>query len=232
LHKLLLKDAKPDSETGDKALTTVSGFQLNIVDEKRANLPADTHKRAGLWIYITLLADKVMVIGGDNTACLCWLIKPKATNFMADRILKITSLLCYRFHVQIKNHKIAGKVLFQPDWLSRAQGISNLDPPVDFGPVNNEDHFFEMIADGCNGDYNKLCRIVLQRCLMTNSFVSFAVFIPNSIHNDQICPQLPTSPQSGNHQNTGCDPNQTRIRLFEKYSNHYYYATVASQQSY
>ena len=42
-----------------------------------------------------------------------------------------------------------------------------------FGPVHEEDHFFHMIADGCDGGYTKLCRIVLQRCLTTNSFVSF-----------------------------------------------------------
>jgi hypothetical protein len=179
LHALLLADAEPDTESGERALKTVSGFQLNIVDENKTLLMIHINVReftvtcAGLWIHITLLADKVTDIGGDKTACLCWIIKHKATNFMADRILKITSLICYRFRVQIKDHKIAGKVLFQPDWLSRAQGISNLDPPIDFGPVHEEDHFFQMIQDGCEGDYTKLCRIVLQRCLTTNSYISF-----------------------------------------------------------
>jgi hypothetical protein len=37
--------------------------------------------------------------------------------------------------VQIIDHKIAGKVLFQPDWLSRAQRINNLDPQIDLSPV-------------------------------------------------------------------------------------------------
>ena len=92
---------------------------------------------------------------------------------MADRILKNTSQLCYRFRAQINDHKIAGKVLFQPDWLSRTQGLSNLDPQIDFGAVYEEDHLFHMIADGCHGDYTKPCRIVLQRRLTTNSFVSF-----------------------------------------------------------
>jgi hypothetical protein len=148
-------------------------------DENRANLLIHNNVReftvtcAGLWIHITILADKVTDIGGDNIACLRWIIKHKATNFMVDRILKITSLLCYRFRVQIKDHKIAGKVLFQPDWLSRAQRISYLDPPIDFGPVHEEDHFFHMIADGCDGVCTKLCRIVLQRFLTTNSFVPF-----------------------------------------------------------
>jgi hypothetical protein len=117
--------------------------------------------------------DKVTDIEGDKTACLCWIIKHKETNFMADSTLKITCLLCYRFRVQIKDHKIAGNVLFQPDWLSRAQGISYMNPSVDYGPVHDEDHFFHMIDDGFVGDYTQLCRIVLQRCLTTNSFVSF-----------------------------------------------------------
>ena len=92
---------------------------------------------------------------------------------MADRILKITSLLFYRFRVQIKDHKISGKVLFQPDWLSRAQGISYMDPQTDYGPVHEEEHFFSLIEHRCGGNYTMLCRIVLQRCLTTNSFVSF-----------------------------------------------------------
>jgi hypothetical protein len=179
LHALLLKDAEPDSESGEKALQTVSGFQINVIDECRTSLLIHINVReftvtcAGLWIHITILADKVTDIGGDNTACLCWIIKHKATNFMADRILKITSLLCYRFRVQIKDHKIAGKVLFQPDWLSRAQGINYMDPQTDYGPVHDEEHFFSLIESGCEGNYTKLCRIVLQRCLTTNSFVSF-----------------------------------------------------------
>jgi hypothetical protein len=81
---------------------------------------------------------------------------------MADCTLKITSLICYRFRVQIKDHKIAGKVLFQSDWLSRAQGVSNRDPQIVFVPVHEKDHFFHMIQDGYKGDYTKLCRIVLQ----------------------------------------------------------------------
>ena len=51
-----------------------------------------------------------------------------------------------------------------------------MDPSTDYGPVHEEDHFFHMIEDGCGGDYTKLCRIVLQRCLTTNSFVSFTEF--------------------------------------------------------
>ena len=154
-------------------------YQINVIDECRTNLLIHINVReftvtcAGLWIHITILADKVTDIGGDNTACLCWIIKHKATNFMADRILKIISLLCYRFRVQIKDHKIAGKVLFQPDWLSRAQGINYMDPQTDYGPVHEEEHFFRLIENGCGGNYTKLCRIVLQRCLTTNSFVSF-----------------------------------------------------------
>ena len=153
--------------------------KINVTDESRTNLLIHINVReftvtcAGLWIHITILADKVTDIGGDNTACLCWIIKHKATNFMADRILKITSLLCYRFRVQIKDHKIAGKVLFQPDWLSRAQGINYMDPQTDYEPVHEEEHFFRLIENGCGGNYTKLCRIVLQRCLTTNSFVSF-----------------------------------------------------------
>ena len=48
-----------------------------------------------------------------------------------------------------------------------------MGPQTDHGPVHEEEHFFRMIEDGCGGDYTRLCRIVLQRCLTPNSFVSF-----------------------------------------------------------
>jgi hypothetical protein len=179
LHAVLLSDLDISTTDKEKALKNVSGFQVMVTSDDNhrlmihINIREFTSTNCGIWIHITLLADKVTDIGGDNVACLCWLIKHKATNFMADRLLKITSLLCFRFRVQIIDHKIKGSLLYQPDWLSRAEGLNYLDPPEDYGPLQDETHFFQTIEGGCGNDYRKLCRIVLQRCMITHSYISF-----------------------------------------------------------
>ena len=94
LHAALLNDLDIRVTDKEKALKNVSGFHQVMVTSDdnhtlmiQINIREFTSTTCGIWIHITLLADKVTDIGGDNVACLCWLIKHKATNFMADRLL-------------------------------------------------------------------------------------------------------------------------------------------------
>jgi hypothetical protein len=111
-------------------------------------------------------------LGGDNTTTLCWMIKHKASNYVADRLLKILGLLCIRFRVQITDHKVPGKYFRQPDWLSRCTSLDYLDPP-DTDIPNTDDEYFNLLKTGCHQNYNRLCRLVLHRCLTAHSFISF-----------------------------------------------------------
>jgi hypothetical protein len=179
LHAALLNDLNIRGGDKEKALKNVSGFQVMVTSDENhvliihINIREFTSTTCGVWIDITLLADKVTDIGGDIVACLCWLIKHKATNFMAGRLLKVTSLLCFCFRVQIIDHKIKGSLFYQPDWLSREEGLNYLDPTEDYGPLEDETNFYRKIENGCGNDKWKLCRIVIQRCMITHSYISF-----------------------------------------------------------
>jgi hypothetical protein len=122
LHAALLNDLDISGADREKALKNVSGFQVMVTSDDNhilmihINIREFTSTTCGIWIHITRIADKVTDTGGDNVACLCWLIKHKATKFMSDRLLKIKNLLCFCFRAQIIDNKIKGSILYQLDW--------------------------------------------------------------------------------------------------------------------
>jgi hypothetical protein len=105
LHAAMLNNLDIIVADRERSLKNVSGFQVMMTSDDNhilmihINIREFTSTTCGIWILITLIADKVTDIGGVNVACLCWLIEQKSTNFMAYRLLKITSLLCFRFRV-------------------------------------------------------------------------------------------------------------------------------------
>ena len=151
-----------------------AGFQIS--DSGETSIHMNVLEFAGaccaFWLVIFTIADSLVDLGGDNTTTLCWMIKHKASNYVADRLLKILGLLCIRFRVQITDHKVPGKYFRQPDWLSRCTSLDYLDPP-DTDIPSTDDEYFLLMKTGCHQNYNRLCRLVLHRCLTAHSFISF-----------------------------------------------------------
>jgi hypothetical protein len=120
-----------------------AGFQIS--DNSETSIHINVLEFAGsccaFWLEIATIADSFVDLGGDNTTTLCWMIKNKASNYVADRLLKIMGLLCIWFRVQITDHKVPGKYFRQPDWLSRCAFLNYLDPPGTDIPSTNEDNF-------------------------------------------------------------------------------------------
>ena len=78
-----------------------------------------------LWSF--RLRGQVVDIGTDNTACLCWLVKQKATSISADRLLKVLAITCIISNIRLRSHFIPGVHNVIPDYLSRNLEWSFLD---------------------------------------------------------------------------------------------------------
>ena len=120
-----------------------AGFQISPSGETsiHINVLEFVGSCCAFWLVIAIIADNLVDLGGDNTTTLCWMIKHKASNYVADRLLKIMGLLCIRFCVQNTDHKVPGKYFRQPDWLCRCQRLDYLEPPDMDVPRTNEDYY-------------------------------------------------------------------------------------------
>lgn len=78
-------------------------------------------------LWAPLMQGSCVCIGADNTATLCWLVKHKTTNVASDVILKLLSLTCAVYNIQLVTEFIPGVRNVLADWLSRVSGGDRWD---------------------------------------------------------------------------------------------------------
>jgi hypothetical protein len=115
-----------------------------------------------LWAHH--LCNRVVDVGTDNTACLCWLIRQKARSVAADRLLKIMAMMCSAFNIRLQAHFIRGVDNLVPDFLSRDLEWSFMDDHAAVPGFQGTS-----AADGLDPtlSHQALCRIVLHRALVS-----------------------------------------------------------------
>ena len=125
-------------------------------------------------LYAPLLLGHVVSIGTDNTACLCWLVRNKASSGVADALLKILSLVCTVYSIKLVAHHVPGVVNYISDWISRADGLEDYDPRTHLVVSDLEDPqtflttVAELISNQSGPDpFNRmnLCRLILEQIL-------------------------------------------------------------------
>ena len=125
-------------------------------------------------LYAPLLQGYVVSIGTDNTACLCWLVRNKASSGVADALLKILSLVCTIYSIKLVAHHVPGVVNYISDWISRAGGLEDYDPHAHLAVSELEDPqaFLTAVEDLINlrsgpDPFNRmnLCRLILGKLL-------------------------------------------------------------------
>jgi len=163
----------------DELLPTIiscsAGFQVtdNGILVHHINVREYVAACYGLFLFGYFLRDSIVDFGGDNTTCLCWLVKHKAKSMVADRLLKILSLFCFRMCIQINAHTIPGAELHLPDWLSRSHDLDDMDRPDRFqnNHISDDTIYFAALQSGCDADYQALCRMIIQRCLTAHTWI-------------------------------------------------------------
>jgi hypothetical protein len=89
-----------------------------------------------IMVTAPLLRGKVLSIGSDNTATLCWLVKNRASCGAADNLLKFLSLVCTIYHIRLVVHHVRGIYNNISDWISRVTGIPHADPHAAFDAID------------------------------------------------------------------------------------------------
>jgi hypothetical protein len=134
LQQLLLEAENITAELLPTIISCSAGFQVtdNRTLVHHINVREYVAACYGLLLFGYYLRDSTVDFGGNNTTCLYWLVKHKVKSMVADRLLKILSLFCFRMCIQSNAHKHPGAELHLPDWLSRSHDLDDMDRPDRF----------------------------------------------------------------------------------------------------
>ena len=125
-------------------------------------------------VYAPALRGKVLSIGSDNTATLCWLVRNRASCEAADNLLKFLALTCTIYNIRLVVHHVRGIHNQLSDWISRVTGIEDADP---HGPLRYVDFASPSVALGgllkwLSGpdppDRRTICRVLLSLALTSS----------------------------------------------------------------
>ena len=116
---MVTTDEGPASSFIAEWLAGTRGVNINVLEFASAVY--------ALLLWAHHLCNRVVDVGTDNTACLCWLIRQKARSVVADRLLKIMALMCSAFNIRLQAHFIRGVDNWVPDFLSRDLEWSFMD---------------------------------------------------------------------------------------------------------
>ncbi len=136
-----------------------------------------------LMFWAPVLRGRVVSIGTDNTACLCWLMKNKSAPGIADALLKILALVCLLYDIRIVAHHVAGIINFLGDWLSRVKGIDICDARHFLAGAqrNSQDRFLAELLAMAEPDSQftrrDICRAVLTRVLIHSDEMTLPLLI-------------------------------------------------------
>ena len=137
-------------------------------------------------LFAPKLQERVVSIGTDNTACLCWLVRNKASSGAADSLLKLLSLVCTIYNIKLGAYHIPGALNFLSDWASRVTGVEEYDPHDCLRFVDTEDQmsFLETLQatagepGGRPGETRRrVCRAIISRLLVQEDELSIQLLI-------------------------------------------------------
>ena len=100
-------------------------------------------------MFAPKLQERVVSIGTENTASLCWLVRNKVSAGVADSLLKLLSLVCTVYNVNLVAYHIPGALNLISDWASWGTGVDAYDPHDCLRFVDTEDQtsFLEALQE-------------------------------------------------------------------------------------
>jgi hypothetical protein len=153
-----------------------------------------------IMVHAPDLRGRVISIGSDNTATLCWLVRNRASCGAADNLLKFLALTCTIYHIRLVVHHVRGIHNQLSDWISRVTNLDNADPHDLFDRVDpattssllrSLQHQLTLpLSD--RPDRRAVCRILLSLALTTSTPFS----MNNLLRLMLLLRDLPTVPPS------------------------------------
>ena len=142
------------------------------------------------------LRGKVLSIGSDNTATLCWLVRNRATCETADNLLKFLALTCTIYHIRLVVHHVRGVHNQLSDWISRVLGIDDADPHGSLCYINFSTPSIAFkdlllyLSKPDPPDRRTVCRILISLALTTSAPFTMRDFLQFML----VLRDLPTIP--------------------------------------